>query len=243
MRNSVLGKYVSWIALGILVLVGLTVSIYFSLQPRPIPKIKYSAFSQPQDISRAIVDRLRLEIKQSPLVFLGLNPENPEHYQVWQSFLDDLKKENIGFDVVVVDPHLPYKKMLTYIEEIDINLESERFYQGILTAQKKQKRIAVILPTVYSTYLIEQTPVSRLLRDHQIHGLSFSMSSFPTSATAELQFAYPCVPEQEDRLGTRNLGCMIIGKAKTTYRKKLPEGKRAGLVDQVGQNEYLVLFN
>ncbi|MBK7961760.1 MAG: hypothetical protein IPK04_11530 [Bdellovibrionales bacterium] len=54
---------------------------------------------------------------------------------------------------------------------------------------------------------------------------------------------YPCVPHQEDRVGLLEIWDMIVSKAKTLYRKKNPAPKRAGLVDQVGLSEYLVLFN
>lgn len=256
-------KNISWVVLGILVVLGLAVSLYFSLQPRPIPKIRYSLFSSPKDMGQALTQRLRLEIKQAAVVFFGVDPLNPDQYQIVLGALEALRNEGEGLDFIVVDPNMPYKAQIPHQEEIELKLELERFSEGIRAAKGLNQRVAVILPAIYATTLLEDSPVSRFLADEKLAdeklaheksahekglgertlGLVFTISHFPTSQAEERDLIYPCVPNQEDRVGAANLGCMIVSKAKTLYRKKNVGPKRAGLVDQVGLSEYLVLFN
>ena len=236
-------KYASWIALGVMALAGLTVSLYFAIQPRAIPKIQYSQFTSPQEMAWAIGQRLRLEIKQADLVFLGVEPQMENQLIICQSLMDQLKKEGNGFDVIVMDPHLDFRDRILHQEEMDIKTEMERFVQGVQKAKESHQRVAVIVPSLYGTYLIEATPASQILQKYNIRALTFTMSSFPTRREEENLLLYPCVPDQEDRLGSRNLGCMILASARTTYRKRYQGPKHPGMMDQVGLTEYLVLYN
>lgn len=236
-------KYISWIALGVMTLIGVTVSIYFSTQPKPIAKISFSHFVDSQEIAWALNQRLRLEIEQTDLLYLGVDPQKLNHMEIWKSFLENLKKEGHGFDIVIVDPHLNHKATLAYQEEIDLQQEQARFVEGIGKAKNLHQRVAVVMPNLFTTYLIEQSPASLILKENQIRGLAFTLTGFPRNRNEERVMPYPCVTEQEDRQGTRNLGCMILSQARLVYRKKHVEGKRAGMAMQVGLSEYLVLFN
>jgi hypothetical protein len=236
-------KNFSWVVLGILVVAGLVASLYFSLQPRPIPKIRYSLFQSPKELGVALTQRLRLEIKQASVIFFGIDPSNLDQYQIVIGALELLRTEGEGIDVVVVDPNLTHKVEIPHQDEIELKLELERFSEGIKTAKGLKKRVAMVLPAIYASTLLENSPVSKYLANERGTGLVFTMSRFPTNQAEESDLIYPCVPHQEDRVGARNLGCMIVSKAKTLYRKKNPAPKRAGLVDQVGLSEYLVLFN
>ncbi|MBK7963174.1 MAG: hypothetical protein IPK04_19505 [Bdellovibrionales bacterium] len=86
-------KNFSWVVLGILVVAGLVASLYFSLQPRPIPKIRYSLFQSPKELGVALTQRLRLEIKQASVIFFGIDPSNLDQYQIVIGALELLRTE------------------------------------------------------------------------------------------------------------------------------------------------------
>ncbi len=241
--KSTFFKYISWVVLGVLLVSGLSISLYFSTQPRPIPKIRYSLFASPSELGTALTQRLRLEIKQANLIFFGIDPLKSDQYEIILGALELLRAEGGGIDVIVVDPNLPYKAKIPHQEEIELQAELDRFSEGITAASELGKKVVVILPSIYGTTLLDNSPVSKYLASSKAQSLIFTISSFPTSQEEEKGMIYPCVPDQVDRLGTRNLGCMIVSKAKTLYRKKNSGSKRAGLVDQIGVSEYLVLFN
>jgi hypothetical protein len=52
-----------------------------------------------------------------------------------------------------------------------------------------------------------------------------------------------CVMGSNDRDGIGAMGCMAEQKARLVYRKKSKPGFYEGLMDQVGERDYLVLFN
>lgn len=235
-------KYISWIMLGILGISGLSISIYFSIQPKPIPKIKYSLFSSPEEIGLAITHRLRLELSKETLIFLGIDPSNLEHYSLVNGFIAAMQKEGMGFESVVVDPKLPKKDLITHQEEIDLRSEMDRFKVGMSAAQSKNKKIAVILPTILASTLIDGSPVSMLMKDEKTSAIVFTIAELLISTAEESSTLYPCVANHADALGISKLGCLILTKSRPLYRKPSPGAKMPALMDQIGLAEYLILF-
>lgn len=238
------------VALVFLILIGLSVTVYFVIQPRPVPKISWSHFSDSREFAQAVSHRLRLEIRDSRLLFLGVDPEVQEHYLVWKEFLIQQKTEGQAIDVLGIDPYLPFKSLWTAslgevvgeILEIDFNQEMERAFGGIEESLKSQKRVAFLVPSLFSSQLLKISPASRA-KERGLSPMSFSLSLFPRKREDEKNLSFPCLSENRDIQGTRDLGCMILQKSRTLYRKKSIPGKWPGVVDQVGVKDYLALYN
>lgn len=235
-------KYLSWLILGGLVLVGMAVTIYVAVEPRAVPKIKFSQFINAEAMSAALLQRLRLEITGSQVLFLGIQAEEKEHYVLVNDFIQRIQSE-IHPLRVAVDPHLPHKSMISYQDEIDLKSEPDRFVEGVRQSYTQKVFLVVIVPSLYASYLLSESPVSKLEKETQLRGTSFIFSKFPRSRDEESRLYYPCVSEDRDHQGSSPLGCMILNQARLSYRKKDVPGKKSGLAYQVGLSEYLVLLN
>ncbi len=241
-------KQLYWIFLGILVVVGITLSVYFGIAPRPVPKIKPSQVETPERLGEAVSQRLWGELKDSPLIFLGVDPEKPDDMKVWKGFLESLSAE-LQYLNIIVDPHLPHKQLIPQkagisLIEIDMNQDYTNFVESLKTAMEQNWRVAVIVPTIYASQAIPENPINRLKREMANPSIMMSLSVVePTlKRDEEAKSLYPCVTGSGDVRGLGSFGCMIQGKSRGLYRKELESGKYLGLMDQIGATDYLVLL-
>jgi hypothetical protein len=237
-------KYLYWIGAGIVLALGIGFSVYFGIQPKSIPKITYSHFEQPAKLADAIILRMNQELKGYPLVMLGVMPGRAYDLEVWKAFLSQSHIPEIQYQAIVVDPGLPgVAETFPTAVKIDLKKEMDRFIEGAQNAQKQGLRMAVIVPTIYAIQLLKENPVSVFKEKSGLTVASFSIMGFPRAPEQEANVEIPCEMGHTDRDGTGALGCVAINKARTVYRKKSKPGMYEGLMDQVGQSDYLILFN
>lgn len=230
-----------------ILLVGIGVSVYFGIQPKAVPKITLSGFENPEEMGQAIFKRLRLEIQSASILFLGVIPEQKAHYQIWQQLLQESIQPGWKYDQIVIEKNLPYIELLTKnsapAELLDLKADFDRLAVGLKKAVAEKKRVVIIAPSIYISHLLKGNTVDRLQNEHNLKVVSFSSSTFPLSSDQEKNMDIPCVVNEQDHSGAGLLGCFIVKSSRITYRKKKVLGKYPGLVDQVGSQDYLVLFN
>lgn len=239
-------KYLYWIAAIALIGAGLYVATQVEVQPPVVQKIKFSQFQEPEAFGKEIFQQLHKEIKESPLIFLGVTPNQIEDVELWRGFLEAAKAEGPGvaYDVIVVEPMLPYVEIFVSDMRIDIKAEPQRFIEGVKKAMADGMRVAVIVPTIYSSQLLQRNPVDFFKNQNGLDMLSLSVAKFPLTEAQEAVFEPKCVLEQGvDHAGTGKLGCAIRTAARKTYRLQTETGKYSGFVEQVGPKDFLVLFN
>jgi hypothetical protein len=237
-------KYLYWTLVGLVAALGLYLIANSSLEPQSVPKIRFSEVETPERFGEAVFQRMREEVREAPLVFLGVTPRHSEDISLWKGFLEAAAKEpGYKYDMVVVEPALPFIDQLPYQMKIDIKEETDRFVEGVKNALAKHLRIAVVVPTVYSTQVLKYNPAWILRKDKGLSFTSFSISKFPVTHEQEKVFEPRCSVDSEDPQGTGALGCMIRAKSRSLYRKKREPGKYSGLMDQSGEHDYLILFN
>jgi hypothetical protein len=236
-------KYIYWAFLAVLFVIGVGVSVYFGIQPRPVPKIKPSQTETPERLGEAIAQRLWAEIKDTPLIFLGVDPDRADDMRVWLGFLESLEPA-MKYSTVLMEPRLTYKDMVPKSENIDINQQYNGFVEWLKIAMEHNRRVAVIVPTLYSSQAIPENPVNRLKKEMANPAFFISLSIVePTlEKEEESKAAYPCVTGGGDTRGLGSFGCLIQGKSRSLYLKKFESGKYLGLMDQIGGTDYLVLF-
>ncbi len=234
-------KYLKWTLLGILVAVGVATTLYFGLQPRSLPKIKASLLANPERMGEAVAQRLWQEIQGADLIFLGVEPGNADHLKLWKRFLEVLPA-NQKYAQVLIEPGLEGKNLISYNEEIDLQKEMDRFKVGIKKAKENKIRVAIIVPSIYSSQSIPDNPVHRFKQDSEFSPLSLSIAVPTISRDEESEVTYPCASGSEDSAGLASWGCLIQTKSRGLYRKKWEPGKYLGLMDQIGEKDYLVLI-
>lgn len=242
--NPLVMKHMYWAIAATVLLVGVGFSVYFGVQPKSIPKIKYSHFSDPGKAAGALMLRMNLELKSAPLLMLGVMPGRKMDLEVWKAFLEQSHMPELQYQVVVIDPKLPFAaEIFPTALKLDIKDEAERFIEGAKNAKAQGLRMAVIAPTIYVSQRLQQNPMAQIKKNSDLQAVSISLMGFPRSPEQEAQMDIPCVMGSNDRDGVGALGCMAQQKARLNYRKKSKPGFYEGLMDQVGQQDYLFLFN
>jgi len=236
-----MGKRIYWVLFGLIVLSGLVAMIYFGIQPRPVPKIKISQFENHTVLSNALLLRLREELRQNQLLFLGAEPERPEHLQIWKEFLRLNQEPGSRYDVVVIEQFFgvqdfPEATQMATKENFDV------FLEGTQRAVAEGKRVVVIVPTVYASQAVYGNLVHNYKLRTKTHPMSLSITDFPRSREAEKEMLHPCIVEGVDTSGMGPFGCLVVQTARANYRKRFPPGQTIGLVQLVGLKDYLILY-
>lgn len=247
-------KEKGWILLviiGILIVGGVYFAIEFGFNPKPIPKITWSHFSDPNDFGKNIYKRLRLEIQGQNLIFLGVSPERKSHYRVWDGFLNEIEVE-YKYPHIVIEASLPFKEMFPKAEIISFSDNQVNVISAIKKIIESKERVAFILPTSFMSYMVSDNLYSVLNQSlydprrenkFDVDWMTFSLSGFPRNRDSEKNLDVPCDTDPNDKNGTGKLGCLILMKARSFYRKKEIQGQFPGILDQIGTKEYLGLFN
>lgn len=249
---EVLMKISSWIyysIAGIVVILGVSVAIFFGAKPRSLPKISFSHFESPEEFGGNIYKRLRLEINSHHVLFLGVQPQEMDHLLIWKGFLDSLENSN-KFELVIADKSLGEIKEFQINETISLQENPEEIAEYLKKIISGSKKIIILAPTSYLSYMI-QNNFQSFLRE-AIYGssekifdvgwLTFSLSKFANQREDEKSIPFPCNTSPHDLDGSSELGCLILTKSKVNYRKKRISNKYPGMLEQIGSKEYLALF-
>lgn len=237
-------KYLYWLGAAFVIALGIYLSMQVSVQPKSTSKIQFSQFSTAEEFGKVVFEKLKSDVKSAPVVLLGVTPNKIEDMEFWRGFLEANQEKGLRYDVVVVEPLLPYVELFNSSMRIDIKEEMPRFVEGINKARAEGLRVAVIVPNIYSSQLITKNPASRLKEEFKLDVVSFSVTKFPVTLEQEESFDPRCVFEEgKDFAGTGELGCVILSIAKKTYRKKFEDNKYSGLMEQTGPKDFIILLN
>ncbi|MEZ0392964.1 MAG: hypothetical protein ACAH59_12160 [Pseudobdellovibrionaceae bacterium] len=236
-----MGKRIYLVLMAALVLLGLGAMIYFGIQPRPIQKIKISQFENHTVLGNSILLRLREEIKLNPLLFLGVEPENPEHQQIWKEFLRLNQEPGLRYDVIAIEQFLGTQEF-PEASPIETTEKFTQFMEGTRGALQAGKRVVVIVPTLAASQAVFGNLVNTYKKKTSETPMSLSLSELPRTREMEKDMRHKCVVEGVDQTGEGALGCYIAQAARSNYRKKFETGQHIGLVMQVGLKDFLVLY-
>lgn len=237
-------KYVYWVIAAIVLLAGVGFSVYFGIQPKSIPKIKYSHFSDPSKAADALILRMNQELKGASLVMLGVMPGRKMDLEIWKAFLEQNQLPEIQYQVLVIDPELPFAaELFPGALKMDLKTDAARFIEGAKNARSQGLRMAVIAPSIYVSQRLKENPIAQIKKNSDLQPVTFSLMGFPRAPEQEAAMEIKCVMGANDRDGVGALGCMAQQAARLNYRKKSKPEYYEGLMDQVGQSDYLFLFN
>ncbi len=246
-----MGKKIFIVFLCIIGLAGLVFSVQLLLVPKPIPKIKISALKNAEELGRAVHERLRLEVQAAPIIFLGLVPGDLEQLRIWSEFLNALKTTDSAYGAVFIDETLfkDWPEGLKLLSEKDIHFTGGyNFLENVNDFAKTWQqlksggqRVAVIVPSYFSSHLVKDNPIDRL---EQITGekvLGFSALPLLRSRDEEDKLPTPCL--LEDGRGVGALGCAILQESRQSYRGIKKPQSDYGLMKQFGLNDYLIFYS
>lgn len=236
-------KYAYWIFLALVVGLGIYFVAISARQRSSVPIIKFTVVERPENFGEIIYQNLREQIKNSPVVFLGVTPHQVEDLELWRGFLAANQEPGSKYDLVIMQDDLPFSDILNPPVKLNVKDERLRLSEGIIKARAQNLRVAVITPNIYSSQLLTQNPASLLMNQDKIAVTSLSVSKFPVTMEQEEAFEPKCSIDADDRVGVGPFACVIRNKARNLYRKKTEAGKYSGIMDQTGDHDYTVLFN
>ncbi|MGZ3805269.1 MAG: hypothetical protein ACXVB4_13730 [Pseudobdellovibrionaceae bacterium] len=237
-------KYLYWIVIALVLVIGVSLSMYLGQETVSLPKLAYNQYDNPDQFVEALMLKMTPELKSSPLVMLGVMPGRKTDLEIWKSFLNRAESTDLKYQALVVDPELPFvNELFPRALKIDLKNDLERFINGVKNAQAQGLRVAVIVPSIYASQLLQNNPVDSIKKNFGIKPVSFSIIGFPRAMDQEASMEIPCVMGDNDREGVGALGCAVQKKARLLYRQKSKPGFYEGLIDQIGEKDYLVLFN
>lgn len=233
-------KYLYWLVAIVVVFIGVGLSIYLGQEPvtMNVPKIAFNYYASPEEFAKEFKANMEPELKASSLVMLGVMPGRKMDLELWSWLSAELK-----YQVLIVDPELPYAhEYFPKAIKMDLKKDLTRFVAGAKNAQTQGLRMAVVVPSIYAAQILKGNPVE-LVKNSGLQPASFSVAGFPRAPEQEMEMEIPCAMGQNDREGVGALGCAIQNRARLLYRQKPKPGFYEGAVDQVGDKDYLVLFN
>lgn len=236
-------KYIYGIFVGLITLVALGWIIHLGLEGKPLAKIKLSEFKSEAEVAQAFAMRLRQEVKDHPIVFLGVDPEEATHLDIWKSFIALNKEPGWQFDEVLVEKNLGLVKALGLGERtLDIKEKETELKYLWQSPEYQKKRIALIVPSVYASQLLKDNPVQRL-KSNPNEGRILSISLVPLAPNAESKDIQriPCVAEGVDYTGQSALGC-VIRKKSMFWSKPMKQGVRLGVLEQFGLHDFIAFY-
>jgi hypothetical protein len=242
MKQNSFGPIWLWVSFAVLVVTGLGFTFYYGIQPRPAQKIKLSKFESPGIAANAMKLRLREEIKAAPVMFWGLDATHVHSIEILKSFLTAPKDSGVTYDHVIWDSALGVPPADLGLEVFDFAQEPQRFVSGVQGALAQKMRILAVTSIWNSSQTFPMSFASQVREKSNIQSLSMTFLDFPRTRSAESNLQIPCKVGNADDTGSGKLGCLVLMKARSLYRKKFNPGEWVGLLDQVGLTDYVFLM-
>ena len=257
---------------GALLISGLVFVLYFTIQPRTLPKIKPSGFKNETEIASAIHQRLQQEIQQNRIFFVGVSEIESSQGAVLVEFLKDFQAihpdiQRYLFDAQILSSlqKLPeFQSIKVEVLSYSLPQQIQDFFTAFSTAandaiQNQQGGVLVVLPTLQVTKRFEDSIVSTLFRDQKtdaIPAMSILFANYFIATDQKVQVALdsqyeagksfgtniPCHTSEKDQAGTGDLGCLIMRLSRVNERKLLKYKNLSGFMDQISSNEYLMVI-
>lgn len=229
-----------WSVVVVVLVSGLSIALYFGLEGKTVPLIRWSSFSNAAEVSNAVESRMRQELQPYQFYFLGPHPKKSLHLQSAINLAKWLKSQSSA--IIITDSLMtelnPELRELNPELVLDLSKDKDRFVAGIKSLDPQQK-IVVIAPNIYVTHFLDQSPVLQM--QDELKGKKYivlSFFNFPHSREEEKDFEFPC-KTSETSATQLNLGCFILGQSRRFYRKSAVEGKVSGFLNLVRAQEYM----
>lgn len=238
-------KAIYWVTALIVLSVGITICVYFGIQPKSIPKIKLSYLKTSREFGDAMVLSSQPAIDKTKLILLGVLPEMSSHKELIPEMVDSLRRKYPNL-VVIVDFRFGLKESLHADAEINPDVGNSDIATLIEAPLRLDKRILLILSVVHTSSLIKRNLINGLREQFAGQVMGLTIGNFPRSREEESDSLIRCQTEEADPTGYGSLGCMVLAMSRRNYYKRSKEvtmnSGYVGMMDQVGLFDFLALF-
>jgi hypothetical protein len=232
-------KHTKLLISAFVLLVGISVAgvLFYGIRPKVISKITISVFENPDVVVNSLFLSMNEELETSPIFFVGIDTSDPFFNEVYQKILVKSQSLPRPFDAIVTDSSLPPQTAVK-VDTFSIKAEMERFLSGVRMVKEKKLRLLVVVPTIEASARLPGSLISISKKSIDMPMMGLVFTTFPRSREQEANLAVPCNTGEEDLGGTAPLGCFVLQKARSLYKKRFPPGVYIGLLDQTGGSEF-----
>lgn len=234
-------KALYFLVFGTMVAGGLFFAIRFADQPRSETQIPLTFFDDHAAVAAAVAQRFPSEFKSSSVLILGVWPGANDEIAIAQALLARLKDLSMGYDVVLVESELPGAERFTEATKVAFRDDLAGVVDGVGKIHNDGKRIVIVVPSMYSSRLLEGGPADRWHNEFRAPSMNVTLAPFPRRREDEKTFPVQCRTVDEEGIGP--LGCAVIHRARWMYRQTKPADKAAVSVERMGDLDYLMLVS
>lgn len=230
---------------------GIFLTLKFGSQPSTSPQISLTYFKGEAEFAEAIHKRLNKELSASQVYVLGVEPSHAEHIQLWLEFIkqaqasSELAAQNFLIDKdLLEDTKGELRNQLSSFQAVHFQSQWPSFVNALETLTKDNQKTVIIVPNIYSFKILRSSPFGALNTQSfsKVKMIHLTASFFPEKPEDLGKMMFPCKSEESDGEGTARLGCLIQNKAATVRRKIQPGENMIGLMDLIGEDDYLIML-
>lgn len=211
---------------------------------QPVSVIEMERYTSVEEYTQSVFQTLQEEMKNSPVLFIGVMPESSEGFEFVEHLLKRLHQNQWGPDVVVVDKDFGPEGFLPDATSVSVTREKFRLVEGLRNARKMNLRAMVVMPAPITPPWVAGSLTEDLRNSLGVEIMTLAISSFPRERDEEKQFPLACRTETHDRRGMGSLGCFVLSAARGLYRENLDPFRFYGSLDQMGEgNDFIGLLS
>lgn len=237
-------KSMKWVLIG---LVGAAVAAMaliwqdLGVGPKGVPKIKPFRVEAPEIIGEHTYLRLREEIAREPVLFLGLDGEDPRQVQALRGFIAAAEKDGRPFARTACQKGLLPATAGIDCEPMELAQPTDSIRQWL--PQYKGSVALLVVPMSYASHLITGGPMYQM---EELWKRAFMAISWVQMATQPDQMARlrpPCLGTERDRDGGGDLACVIRRLSRAVHKKKFSKQDLVYQLVMQGEKDYLGLIS
>jgi len=231
-------------SLAIAVLVGMVWSALFLMEPKAIPKIKWSSITSEDRISNGIAHILKIQIEKAPFIVIGLPSNEPKWIRLVSLQIRKLLEMNPLSQIWVTEELFEIKNELS---DIEINSFIMSDPPGSPYSEigkifiKGSEQTQIIVTGLLDAVSYNQDSRGGWLRGHQKSTIHLLFADAILTREQEGTAHLPCDTSGK-KFAVGQLGCDILNISRLNYRKiKKTEGLGFA-TSQISERDYLTVI-
>ncbi len=236
-------KWWYWLILSTVLSSLLFLTIRFGMGPKPVRLMGPTEFEKSEQIGAVLYRRLFADLKKAPLVVFGVDPVQVNHREIPNGFLKTAQAEGLTFDHIIVDSTLGFNPFSNG-QVLDLQRNTKALLSLLEQANLKKHRVLLLTLNNYSSTIPEKSMTQYILEKMKLNTLSFSVFNFALKHDQEELISPSCETQGATASGSGRIGCFLLKKSRSIYRKKHYEKK--GIVaaaDQVAKGDFLIYIS
>lgn len=231
-----------WAFGAVLVIVAAALVYQLGWQPQAKPLIAANYVESAWSAGEVVWQKLREEIRAEKHIVFGVQGSSRDHVDLVRGLMASAEKEDKNFQIKirekrVRDEDLPEIRSWPAVD-------SKRNPKELVSLLRESESSVLLVPSVYSSHIVGETPVSKVEKQMKIKFLTLSIVRFVTAPEDINKTTPPCdAMGSFGEAGMSALGCMIRRKSSSIFRNKLDRQRYVLAMGQTSAKDYIIYLN